>query len=215
MKTCAIYARVSTPEEQVDAQLVELRRAAQQRGYTVIAEFSDVGGAALKARRPGLDSLLRDARKHGFPVVMCEGYNRIARSSKHLFQLVGEFDHLGIEFVSLRKEIDTGTPAGRLFISHINLLSDLEADLVGERIRAGMRRRRLEGFRLGRQPLAVERQALVHDRLSGMSLTQVARKYSVSRASVVRFCREGQRRQMGAIAVGLMVQGAAGMDFVA
>jgi DNA invertase Pin-like site-specific DNA recombinase len=72
-------------------------------------------------------------------------------------------------------------------------LSELEGALIRERIRQGMARRRLVGFRLGRAPLDVDHQALAHDRRSGMSLTAVARKYAVSRASVVRFTRAAMR----------------------
>jgi DNA invertase Pin-like site-specific DNA recombinase len=64
-----------------------------------------------------------------------------------------------------------------------------------ERIKAGMRRRKLEGYSLGRVPLSVDHQALVRDRLSGMSLTKVAKKYGVSRSSVVRFTREAVNRE--------------------
>ena len=64
-----------------------------------------------------------------------------------------------------------------------------------ERIRQGMARRRLEGFKLGRQPLDVNRAAIARDRWSGMSLTAVGKKYGVSRASVVRFSREAKRSE--------------------
>ena len=63
-----------------------------------------------------------------------------------------------------------------------------------------MRRARLEGQRLGRAPLNIDHDALVRDRLAGMSLTTAAKKYGVSRASVVRFVREAKRRQMVAAA---------------
>ncbi len=79
----------------------------------------------------------------------------------------------------------------------IAAIAELERPLIVERIRADMRRRRLEGLPLGRQPLDVDHEALVRDRLSGMSLTNVAKKYGVSRASVVRFTREAQKRQLG------------------
>jgi putative DNA-invertase from lambdoid prophage Rac len=81
---------------------------------------------------------------------------------------------------------------GRLFLTLIGSIAELEADLIKERIQAGMRRRRLEGYRLGRQPLDVDREAIVADRLGGMSLTQTAKKYRVSRASVIRFVRNAQ-----------------------
>ncbi len=81
---------------------------------------------------------------------------------------------------------------GRLFITLISSIAELEADLIKERVRAGIRRRKLEGLPVGRQPLDVDHGAIVADRLKGMSLTAVAKRYCVSRASVVRWVREAK-----------------------
>ncbi len=192
MKRAAIYARVSTPEQHVETQLYDLRQLAAQRGFEVIAEYTDHGVSGAKARRPGLDSLMADARKRKFSVVLVAAFDRMARSTKHFLQVIDEFNSLGIEFVSRRENVDTSGPMGRLFLTLIGSIAELESELIRERIRAGMRRRRLEGYRLGRQPLDVGREAIVADRLSGMSLTQTAKKYLVSRASVIRFVRNAQ-----------------------
>jgi DNA invertase Pin-like site-specific DNA recombinase len=106
---------------------------------------------------------------------------------------VDELDSLGVEFVSRRENIATDGAMGRLFITLISAIAELEADLIRERVRAGIRRRKLEGLPIGRQPLNVDRDAIVSDRLRGMSLTDVARRYSVSRASVVRWVREARQ----------------------
>ena len=193
MKKCAVYARVSTLEQHVETQLYDLRQLAAQRGFEVVAEFTDNGVSGTKARRHGLDSLMADARKRKFSVVLVAAFDRVARSTKHFLQVMDEFDDLGIEFVTRRENVDTSGPMGRLFLTLIASIAELEADLIKERIRAGMRRRKLEGYRLGRQPLDVDREAIVADRLGGMSLTQTALKYGVSRASVIRFVREAQR----------------------
>jgi DNA invertase Pin-like site-specific DNA recombinase len=196
MKKCALYARVSTPEQHVENQLGDLRKFAKQRGYDVVSEHIDVGVSGTKSRRPGLDALMKDARKKKFNVVCVAAFDRMARSTKHFLQVMDEFDDLGIEFVSRRENVDTTGAMGRLFLTLIGSIAELESDLIRERIKAGMRRRKLEGFKLGRQPLDVNHASLVGDRLAGMSLTDTARKYGVSRASVVRFCREAQSRRM-------------------
>ena len=192
MKKCALYARVSTVEQRVQSQVYDLRQLAQQRGFEVVAEYIDEGISGSKARRPGLDALMGDARKRKFSVVLVAAFDRMARSTKHFLQIIDEFDSLGIEFVSRRENVDTSGPMGRLFLTLIGSIAELESELIRERIRAGMRRRRLEGYRLGRQPLDVDHEAIVADRLSGMSLTQTAKKYRVSRASVIRFVRNAQ-----------------------
>jgi DNA invertase Pin-like site-specific DNA recombinase len=192
MKKCALYARVSTPEQHVETQLYDLRQLAAQRGFEVVAEYTDQGISGTKARRPGLDALMADARRRKYSVLLVAAFDRVARSTRHFLQVTSELDSLGIEFVSRRENIDTSGPMGRLFLTLIASIAELEADLIKERIRAGMRRRKLEGYRLGRQPLDVDRDALVADRLSGMSLSQTAKKYGVSRASVIRFVGNAQ-----------------------
>jgi DNA invertase Pin-like site-specific DNA recombinase len=118
--------------------------------------------------------------------------DRLARSTKHFLQVLDELNELGIQFLSQREAIDTEGPLGRAIIVIISAIAELERSLIVERVRAGMRRAKLEGRRIGRAPLDVDRAALVRDRLQGMSLTHTSRKYGVSRASVVRLVREAQ-----------------------
>jgi len=193
MKKCAIYARVSTTDQRVDNQLIDLRLFAEQRGYEVAGEYTDVGISGSKARRPGLDAMLRDARKRKFAVVIVAAFDRMARSVKHFLTVVDELDSLGVEFVSRRENIATDGAMGRLFITLISSIAELEAELIKERVRAGIRRRKLEGLPVGRQPLDVDHEAIVAARLGGMSLTNVAKQYGVSRASVVRWVREARQ----------------------
>jgi DNA invertase Pin-like site-specific DNA recombinase len=196
MKKAAIYARVSTPDQHLEAQLYDLRDLAAKRDYTVIREFEDRGVSGSKSKRAGLDAMLSSARRREFDVLLVAAFDRIARSTKNFLEIVDELNELGIEFVSAREAIDTSGPMGRMFITLVGSIAELERSLITERIRAGMRRARLEGQRLGRAPLDIDHDALVRDRLAGMSLTKVAKKYGISRASVIRFVREAQRRQV-------------------
>jgi DNA invertase Pin-like site-specific DNA recombinase len=200
MKKAAIYARVSTADQHVESQLFDLRQLAAQRGFEVVKEHCDRGFSGSKARRPGLDSLLADARRGEFSVVLVAAFDRIARSTKNFLEIVDELNELGIEFVSAREAIDTSGPMGRMFITLVGSIAELERSLITERIKAGMRRARLEGQRLGRAPLDIDRDALVRDRLSGMSLTETAKRHKVSRATVVRLVREAIQHRVSAAA---------------
>ena len=71
----------------------------------------------------------------------------------------------------------------------IGAIAELESWLIVERVRAGMRRAKLEGRRLGRPPLNVDRDALMRDRTRGQSLTEIAKGHGISRASVIRVLR--------------------------
>ena len=196
MKRAAIYARVSTPDQHVETQLYDLRKLAAQRGFEVVREYCDRGISGDKTKRPGLDSIMADARRGEFSVVLVAAFDRIARSTKNFLEVVDELSSLNIEFVSARESIDTSGPMGRMFITMVGSIAELERSLIVERIKAGMRRAKLEGHRLGRAPLNVDRAAIVSDRLSGMSLTQVAKRHRVSRATVVRLVKESTQRQM-------------------
>ena len=198
MKRAAIYARVSTADQHIESQLYDLRQLAEQRGFQVVKEYADKGVSGLKARRPGLDALMADARQRKFSVVLVSAFDRVARSTRHFLHVVDELDSLGIEFVSRREGVATGDAMGRLFITVISAIAELERSLVVERVKSGMRRARLEGRQIGRARLDVDRGQVILDRRSGMSLTQVAKKHCISRASVCRMMKEGSGNSMPA-----------------
>jgi len=185
MKRCALYLRVSTVDQHPETQLHDLRTMAAQRGLTIVHEYSDrISGA--KARRPGLDQMMADGRHGKFDVVLVWASDRLARSTRHFLETLDEFNRLGIEYVSFRENIDTGGPLGRAIVVIIGAIAELERSLIVERVRAGMRRARLEGQHIGRPALDLDRQAIVRERRCGQSLGQIARAHSISRATVHR-----------------------------
>ena len=200
MKRATLYCRVSTGDQHLETQLLDLRELAKQRGLEVVREYTDVISGA-KAKRPGLDQLMSDARRHRFDVVLVAAFDRIARNVRHFLDVLDELNHLNIQFISLRENIDTGGPLGRALLTIIGAISELERSLIVERVRAGMRRAKLEGRRIGRAPLNIDRKQVVEDRRSGMSLTKVANKYRISRASVCRLVREAGANPTQVIAV--------------
>jgi DNA invertase Pin-like site-specific DNA recombinase len=192
MKRAILYMRVSTLDQHPETQAHDLRQMAAQRGYTIQHEYRDIISGA-KARRPGLDQLLADARKHRFDTVLIWSFDRLARSVRHLIEVLDELNRLEIEFISFRESIDTGGPLGRAMLVIVGAIAELERNLIIERVRAGMRRARLEGRRIGRRPLDIDRIGVVRDRASGMSLAQVAKAHRISRATVHRVLREHGR----------------------
>jgi DNA invertase Pin-like site-specific DNA recombinase len=201
MTKCAIYARISTHDQHIESQLYPLRELAARRGFEVVHEYTDVGVSGSKARRKGLDAMLADAHRRRFDIVLVAAFDRVARSVKHFLSAMDELNDLGIEFISARENIDTSGAMGRMFVTILGCIAELERSLIIERIKAGMHRRRLEGLPMGRAPLAIDHKSLIDDRLSGMSLTIVAKKYGVSRASVVRFSREAMKDKAAQMSV--------------
>ncbi len=189
MKRAALYLRVSSVDQHPETQFHDLRQLAAQRGYEIVQEYTDkISGA--KAKRPGLDELLRNARRGKFDVVLVWAFDRIARSVTHFLQVLDELNYLGIEFISFREQIDTGGPLGRAIVVIVGAIAELERSLIVERVRAGMRRARLEGRHIGRQPIAVDREAIHRDRCQGHSIRQIARDHRVSTATVQRVLKD-------------------------
>ncbi len=192
MKRAAIYMRVSTLDQHPETQMYDLRGLAGQRGFEIVQEYTDrISGA--KARRPGLDAMMKDARHRRFDVVLVWASDRIARSVRHFLEVLDELNHLGIEFVSFRENIDTGGPLGRAIVIIIGAIAELERNLIIERVRAGMRRAKLEGRHIGRTPLDFDRSAVLRDRDRGMSLTEIAKAHRISRATVSRVIKEAKK----------------------
>ena len=134
MKRAALYLRVSTVDQHPETQVYDLRQMAAQRGYEIAEEYTDrLSGA--KARRPGLDDMMRDARRGRFDVVLVWASDRIARSVKHFLEVLDELSHLNVEFVSFREQIDTGGPLGRALVVIIGAIAELERSLIVERVR--------------------------------------------------------------------------------
>jgi DNA invertase Pin-like site-specific DNA recombinase len=195
MKRAAIYCRVSTVDQHIEGQLYDLRELAAQKGYQIVKEYEDRGISGTKARRPGLDALMADSRRKKFSVVLVAAFDRIARSTRNFLQIIDELDSMGIEFISRREGVATGDAMGRLFMTIISAIAELERSLVVERVKSGMRRARLEGRQIGRARLDVDRERVVIDRRSGLSLTQVAKRHSISRASVCRLMKEANSNE--------------------
>ena len=189
MRRAALYLRVSTLDQHPETQLYDLRQMASQRGYQIIEEYTDrISGA--KAKRPGLDAMMRDARRGRFDVVLVWASDRIARSVKHFLEVLDELNRLNIEFISFREQIDTGGPLGRAVVVIIGAIAELERNLIVERVRAGMRRARLEGRHIGRKPLDLDRAAILRERQQGRSLAQLAKSHRASRATIHRLLKE-------------------------
>src|SRR6185312_13540730 len=110
-------------------------------------------------------------------------------SVKHFLEVLDELTQLNVEFISFRENVDTGGPLGRAMIVIIGAIAELERNLIRERVRAGMRRARLEGIRIGRRPLDLDQQAIIAARERGMSLRSIAKTHQVSAATVGRVLR--------------------------
>ena len=133
----ALYARVSTFEQEPENQLAELRRYVAARGWTAV-EFVDRGVSGAKDRRPALDQMLADAKRRKVDVVVCWRLDRLGRNLRHLIVTLEHLTALGVGFVSLGEGIDATTPAGRLQMAVLGAIAQCERERIAERVRAGL-----------------------------------------------------------------------------
>ena len=180
----AIYARVSTHDQNPDNQLEELRRFAAARGWDA-KEYVDHGVSGAKERRPALDVMVADAKRRRFDAIVVWRLDRLGRNLKHLITLIDEMSSLGISFVSLAEGIDATTPAGKLQLHILGAIAEFERGRIQERVMAGLARARAQGKRLGRPKGRVPVEKLLS--VAALPNTEAAHTLSVSVATLKRW----------------------------
>jgi DNA invertase Pin-like site-specific DNA recombinase len=146
----AVYARVSTVNMGQDPtmQTRELVEYCQRRGWDIVGEYVDRGVSGAKDSRPELNRMMADAQRRRFDAVLVWKFDRFARSVSHLLRALETFHSLGVEFVSLSEQVDTFTPTGKMILTVLGAVAELERSLIVERVRAGMRNARAKGKRI-------------------------------------------------------------------
>ncbi len=182
----ALYARVSTSGkgQDVDMQLRDLHAYATSRGLSIFKEYVDDGISGRKDRRPELDRLMNDAKKRKFDAVIVWRFDRFARSTKHLVTALEEFKHLGIDFVSFQENIDTSSPMGKAMFTIVSAIAELEADIIRERVVAGIANARAKGKRLGRPSPVIDQGEVRRLREGGLTIRAIADKLNLKRSFV-------------------------------
>jgi DNA invertase Pin-like site-specific DNA recombinase len=194
----AVYARVSTHDQTAENQLLELRRYVAARGWTAV-EYVDQGVSGAKDRRPALDQLVADVRRHRVQGVVCWRLDRLGRNLRHLVLLLDDWQSRGLAFVTLGEGIDTSTPAGRLVAGVLGSIAEFERARIQERIVAGLARARAQGKRLGRRRSPAMREL---DTCVGLSHADAAQRLRVSVATIKRWRRIGRQGGSESLPIG-------------
>jgi len=182
----ALYARVSTTDQSTESQLLDLRRYVRERGWNIFKEYRDEGISGTKDSRPALNGLMNDAKKRRFDVVLVWRFDRFARSTKHLILALEEFKNLGIDFVSYQENIDTSSPLGSAIFTIISAVAQLERDIIAERVKAGLRRAKENGKRLGRPRVAVDVTRVAVLRAQGHSWARISKELGIGKGTAQR-----------------------------
>lgn len=184
----ALYARVSTSDQDSELQLVELRRYAAARSWVVVEEFVDQGVSGSLASRPALDRLRAAARRRDVDAVVVWRFDRFSRSITDLVASLEEFRTLGVAFISIHEQIDTGSPTGRVVFAVVAAMAEFEREILRERVRAGMAHARERGVRLGR-PLKLDALEVLRLHKDGLSVRAIARSVGAAASTVADLLR--------------------------
>ena len=172
------YARVSTEGQELTAQLEQLESAGVDKIFREKA-------SGVKQDRPQLAAMIEYARE-GDTVVVCK-LDRIARSTKHLLEIVEDLEAKKVSFKVLNINLDTSTPTGKLMLSMLAAIGQFERELMLERQREGIRLAKEAGAYKGRKPTARAQTAKVIELLiQGKTKQAVADEVGIGVASVYR-----------------------------
>ena len=174
------YARVSKNEQSLEIQIQKLTAAGCEEIFQ-----EKISGA--KDSRPQLDAVMNKLRKGDILCVV--RLDRLGRRMMKLVELINDFKTKGIEFVALENNLDTTTPIGMLLFNICAAFSEMERELIRERVKAGLDSARLNGRTGGRpKALTIEKAETVRAlrQVGKMSVKQICETIGISRSVFYR-----------------------------
>ena len=188
VRKVAIYTRVSTLDQTIDNQLIELRDHCSKMGWEIVKEYADEGlsGTLSRDKRPALNSLIKDAYRKRFDSVVCWDISRIGRSMKELVLFLSDMKDKGVGICSVRQGFDTSTSMGEIMFQFVGILSSWEREMIRERTLAGLERAKSEGKTLGRRKVTNDTMTakILELRTAKKSIREIASEVGVSRGTV-------------------------------
>ncbi len=178
----AVYVRVSTSDQNTEIQKNEITTYLKVRGLNQFEIFEDKK-TGTNTDRPKFKEMIRSTRDGKFEIVIVWKLDRFARSLKDLINHLNEFSELGVQFISLKDQIDMTTSAGKLMLHIIGAFGQFEADLIKERVRSGIANARSKGTKFGR-PRTTDASKVIALRNQGLSMGAIAKQLGISKTSV-------------------------------
>ena len=185
----ALYARVSTKDQDASLQVRELTDFIARRGWILESRFIDTGVSGARERRPELDRLMAAALRRDIDIVVVWKLDRFGRSLRHLVNTLAQLQALGVAFVSMTDQLDLSTPHGMLMFQIIGAMSEFERALIRERVRAGIAHARARGVQLGRRARVVNVDYVLSRLRQGTSWAAISREDGVGVATLYRALR--------------------------
>ena len=142
----AIYARVSTEDQNAWKQIQAMEEYCKRNNYIVFNKYVDIISGS-KTSRPEFNKLLSDMRLYKFNCVIVTKLDRIGRSLSHLLSLFEEFKKKGVNFIATTQNIDTTSAAGTLLFQIMGAFAEFERNIISERTKEGLKHAKNVGKR--------------------------------------------------------------------
>lgn len=186
------YARVSTEEQNLDMQQQAIQKYAAEKNLDLIMYVEKI--SSRKAERIELKNAMKAATKGDVFVVY--KLDRLARSTKELYQLTDQLKEKSVEFVSINDSFDTTTPTGKAMFGMLAVFAEFERDIIQQRTIAGLEAARKRGKTGGRPRIDDKtKKHVVTLYKSGESTTDIAKEYGISRATVYNILKKKNSTQ--------------------
>ena len=185
------YARVSTDDQNLDMQQIAIEKYAKEKEFELVMYLEKISS---RKDRPELQNAFKAATKGDVFVVY--KLDRLARSTKELYQLTDQLREKGVEFVSINDSFDTTTPTGKAMFGMLAVFAEFERDIIQQRTKAGLEAARKRG-KVGGRPAIDEktRRMIVKLYNAGESATDLAKEYQIGRATVYKIINESKTSQ--------------------
>jgi DNA invertase Pin-like site-specific DNA recombinase len=191
----AIYLRISTQDRTTANQERELRAVAERMGAEVtVYKDRGISGAKGRDKRPAFDRMCKNAARRQFDILMAWSVDRLGRSLQDLVGFLGEMHTLGVDLYLHQQGLDTRTPAGKAMFQMGGVFAEFERSIIQERVRAGLRRAKGEGIRLGRPKTEEAKEAAIRAALAAgdKGMRKIAAEHGVGTGTVQRIAAEMQ-----------------------
>jgi DNA invertase Pin-like site-specific DNA recombinase len=190
---CALYARVSTTDQNCEMQLRELREYIGHRDWKIAGEYVDTGFSGAKASRPSLDKLMADAARRKFDCIVVYKIDRFGRSVLNLNQQLAALTSFGVRFIATSQPIDTDekNPSSRLLLQILASVSEFEREMIRERTLSGIRAAQAAGKVVGRPRRIFRRDEVLRLRNEeGLSWRAIGKKLGIPAMTAVDSYRQ-------------------------
>jgi len=181
------YTRVSTEEQNLDMQKIAIEKYAAEQNLELILYEEKI--STRKTERTELANALKAAAPGDRFVVY--KLDRLARSTKELYQLTDEMKERGIDFVSIQDSFDTTTPTGRAMFGMLAVFAEFERDIIQQRTKAGLEAARKRGKIGGRPAIDTDtKRRIIKLFEAGESATDIAKEYGIGRSTIYKILKE-------------------------